>query len=100
LQRFQKEYQDKGLVIFSIGNMSRKKAVEDYVVRQGLRGEEPLFHVLMDGWKVYRKFGGRGAPNTFVVDRNGRVRFIHRDYYAGMERILKREIEALLAEES
>lgn len=72
--------------------------MEDYVKNQGLQGKEPAFTVLMKGWKVYKAFGGRGVPNTFIIDKKGRVRFIHRAFNSGMEKSMKREIEALLAE--
>ena len=86
--------------MLSIGNLTTKKAVEDYVKEQGLKGEDPVFTVLMKGWKVYKAFGGRGAPNTFLIDNKGQVRFIHRAFNPGMEKTMKREIEALLAEAS
>jgi len=85
-------------VAISIGSLVADKAVRKYVVEQSLRGEEPLFHVLKGGWKVYRAYGGKGTPNTFIIDRKGNVRFIHRAFNPGMEKNMKREIEALLAE--
>jgi thiol-disulfide isomerase/thioredoxin len=100
LQRFQKEFKEKGFVVFSIGNLINKKAAEDYVVDQGLKGEDPAFQVLIDGWGVYKDYGGKGAPNTFVIDRKGQVRFIHRAYSDGVERTIRREIETLFAESS
>ena len=98
MQTFQKSYGNDKFAVLSIGNLSTKKAVENYVRDQGLRGEDPVFIVLMKGWKVYKAFGGRGTPNTFIIDKKGRVRFIHRAFNPGMEKIMKREIEALLAE--
>lgn len=77
-----------------------EKAVRNYVVKQGLGGDEPKFPVLLSGWKVYKAFGGRGVPNTFLIDKKGRVRFIHRAFNPGMEKTMEREIEALLAESS
>jgi len=80
--------------------MAKEKAVRDYVITQGLKGKKPLFQVLMDGWKVYQEYGGKGAPNTFVIDQKGQIRFVHRAYNPGVEKIIKREIEALFAEAS
>ena len=93
-----KKYDNDSFIVLSIGNLSKEKGVRNYVVEQGLQGEEPLFPVLMKGWSVYREFGGRGAPNTFLIDKQGRVRFVHLAFNPGMEKIMEREIEALLAE--
>ncbi len=54
--------------------------------------------MLIKGWKVFKEYKGRGTPNTFVIDRKGNVRFIHREFNPGMEKILKRESEMLLKE--
>ena len=98
MQTLQKTYNTDDFAIFSIGNLSNQKSVKKYVVDQGLKGEDALFPVLMKGWKVYKAFKGRGAPNTFIIDKKGRVRFYHRNFNPGMEKTFKREIKALLAE--
>jgi hypothetical protein len=98
LQRFQKTYGDKGFIALSIGNLYTVKSAEKYVVQQALRGETPVFPVLLKGWQIYKQYGGKGTPNTFIVDRNGRVRFIHRDFQSGLEKLMEREIKALLEE--
>jgi peroxiredoxin len=85
-------------VVFSIGNLRKPKAVEDFVKVQGLSGEDPLFHVFPGAWHVFKLYKGRGAPNTYLIDKKGQVRFIHRAFQPGNEKILKREIQALLAE--
>ena len=68
------------------------------MIDQSLRGEEPLFPVLYKGWKVFKEYKGRGTPLTFIIDKTGKVRFVHRNFNPGMEKTFKREIEALLAE--
>jgi len=68
------------------------------VVRQGLGGEEPLFPVLINGWKIYKAYKGRGTPNTFIIDKSGKIRFYHKNFFEGNEKQMKREIEFLLAE--
>jgi peroxiredoxin len=68
------------------------------VIDQSLRGEEPLFPVLYKGWKVFKDYHGRRTPTTFLIDKTGKVRFVHRNFNPGMEKIFEREIEALLAE--
>ena len=84
-------------MILSIGNLSSGKGVERYV-KQGLKGKDPAFHVLLKGWKVYKQYKGKGTPNTYIIDKKGNVRFIHRAFNPGMEKLFVREIEALLKE--
>jgi peroxiredoxin len=98
LQTFQKKYSTDKFAIFSIGNLSNPKAVKKYVFDQGLKGEEALFPVLIKGWKVFKAYKGRSTPITFLIDKTGKVRFIHRTFNPGMEKTFKREIDALLAE--
>ena len=98
MQTFQKEYKGKDVVILSIGNLSNVKAARRYVVDQGMGGEEPLFPVLIKGWKVFKAYKGRTTPSTFLIDKTGKVRFYHRNFNEGMEKTFKREIEALLDE--
>lgn len=98
MQAFQKKYSSDAFAIFSIGNLSNPKAVRKYVIDQGLKGEEALFPVLIKGWKVFKAYKGRSTPSTLLIDKTGKVRFIHRNFNEGMEKTFKREIDALLAE--
>ena len=84
-------------MVFCISNLSSAKGAKGYVT-SGLRGEEPAFPILVKGWKVYRDFKGQGAPNTYLIDKTGKVRFIHREYKTGLEKMMERQIEMLLAE--
>jgi len=49
-------------------------------MNDGLRNGKPLFPVLLDYWKVYKPYEGRGRPNTFIIDRDGNIRYIHQNY--------------------
>lgn len=84
-------------MVFSIGNLKKPKAAEDFV-KQGMNNADPNFHVFPGGWDVFRLYKGKGTPNTYIIDKKGMVRFIHRAFQPGNEKILKREIQALLAE--
>jgi len=97
IQNFQKEFAEKGLQVLSIGFVSNKKIVRK-TIDDGLKGEEALFTVLPDGWRVYKSYKGRGVPATYMIDRKGNVRYIHHKFNWRMIKILRMEIETLLAE--
>ena len=97
IQNFQKEFAEKGLQVLSIGFVSNKKIIQK-TIAAGLRGEEALFKVLPDGWRVYKAFKGRGVPNTFLIDRKGNIRYFHHAFKWRMVPTFRMEIEALLAE--
>ena len=98
IQNLYKKFAEKGLQVLSIGFVSNKKIVQK-TISDGLRGEEALFTVLPDGWDVYKAFKGRGVPNTFLIDKTGKIRYFHHAFKWRMVPTFRLEIEALLAEE-
>ncbi len=99
IQNLYKEFEEKGLQVLSIGFVSNKKLVQK-TIKDGLRGEEALFTVLPDGWRVYKAFKGRGVPNTFLIDKKGNIRYFHHAFKWRMVPTFRLEIEALLNEEA
>jgi len=98
VQRFQREYGNEGLIVLSIGFVSNPKLVKK-TMDEGLKMEESLFPVLLDGWKVYKDYKGKGTPNTYIIDRDGNIRFIHRNFNWSMAKTLELEIEFLIKED-
>lgn len=57
------------------------------------------FPVLLDtDKKVSRLYDMSAMPATVVVDRDGRVRYIHRGYRDGFEKTYEQQIRELLKE--
>ena len=98
IQNLYKEFEGKGLQVLSISFVSNKNIINK-TISDGLRGEEALFTVIPDGWDVYRSFKGRGVPNTFLIDKTGKIRYFHHAFKWRMVPTFRLEIEALLNEE-
>ena len=57
------------------------------------------FPTLFDGSKnVAKLYGVDTMPATLVIDRDGRVRYVHRGYYSGYEQKYERQVRELLKE--
>jgi thiol-disulfide isomerase/thioredoxin len=67
-----------------------------------LRRFRPPFEMVRDpSQSLVRKLEVPTMPTLYVVDRAGRVRYLHRGYHgAATEAAIRGEIEALLAEKS
>ena len=58
-----------------------------------------LFPVLLDADKTVTKLYDMGAmPSTVLIDRDGRVRYLHRGYREGVEEAYERQIRELVKE--
>jgi hypothetical protein len=55
---------------------------------------------LLDAEPVFQRYGIRGIPCTFVIDRDGKITNRHLGYGPGMEKLLEGELQKLLAASS
>ncbi len=94
-QRFQERYADKGLAILAI-TVDGPNTVAH--VRPFLRRYNYSFPVLFDTEsRVVALYNPRVVmPYTFLVDRNGMIRYVHQGYSPGDEKVLESEILKLL----
>jgi thiol-disulfide isomerase/thioredoxin len=93
--RLQTAYAARGLTIVAIGVDDSPSAFEAFVAK--LR---PTFTTLHDSRHEFvRLVQVPTMPISFLVDRSGRVRFVHPGFHGDQtEREIRREIEALLDE--
>ncbi len=71
LVRFYQEHRADGLVMLAVDSADTREKAEVF-----MRDQPMPFPVLFDPkGKVMDTFGMQGLPSTFVVDRNGQVRF-------------------------
>jgi len=89
------EYAPKGLVIIGVGVDLDPARYASF-----LKEYPPPFPVLLDkGQQLVSRVGVPTMPTCYLIDRRGRVRFIHAGYHgAGTDRALRRELDILLAE--
>lgn len=94
LNRLYEKYRNSGFVLLGVN------VDEDAGKAIGLADKLGLsFPVLLDAEKkVSRLYDLSDMPSTLVIDRNGRVRYLHRGYRVGYEQTYDRQIRELLKE--
>lgn len=95
--RLQSDYAARGLVVVAVGVDDSISAYQGFVARL-----KPAFTTLYDS---RRKLVGLvqvpTMPTSYLLDRGGRVRFMHPGFHGDQtERELRKEIETLLGEKS
>lgn len=93
--RIQADYAARGLVIVAVGVDDTAAAFETFVARMkpGFASVHDAKHALVAAVQVPT------MPTSYLVDRSGKVRFMHPGFHGEQtDRELRREIDALLAE--
>jgi peroxiredoxin len=94
LNRLYEKYRSSGFTLLGINIDEDSRKAGDLVTRMGLK-----FPILLDADKtVSRTYDLNSMPATVLVDRDGRVRHVHRGYREGYENTYDEQIRALLKE--
>ena len=94
LQRLHEKYAASGFVLLGVNIDEDPRAAAALATRLGLS-----FPVLLDGDKrVSRLYDLSAMPSTVLIDRDGRVRHVHRGYRDGYEVTYDKQIRDLLRE--
>jgi len=93
LQPLYEKFNDQGLEIVAIEAFQDRERAEKLIEKHGL-----TFSFLEndDDDVVGNVFNVWGFPTSFLIDRDGRVMYVHNGFEAGDEDELEREILALL----
>jgi Peroxiredoxin len=93
--RLHEEFGVRGLAIVAVSVDEKRAAYAAFVKKLA-----PPFATVRDaGHSLASAVGVPAMPTTYLVDRAGRVRFVHRGFHgSASERELRAQIEALLAE--
>jgi cytochrome c biogenesis protein CcmG/thiol:disulfide interchange protein DsbE len=89
-----REYKDKGVVIVGVDIQDREEAARKFIAQFG----HSFPNAPDPGGKVAVDYGVYGVPETFFIDRKGRVRF--KQVGALTEEIARRRLDTLLKEPS
>jgi thiol-disulfide isomerase/thioredoxin len=95
--RIQSDYADRGLVIVAVGVDDTASAFAAFVARMrpSFASVHDVRHTLVAAVQVPT------MPTSYLVDRSGRVRFMHAGFHGDRtDRELRREIDTLLAEKA
>jgi peroxiredoxin len=94
LNRLHDKYKAGGFMVLGVNIDDDPRHGAATAVRWGLR-----FPVLLDASKaVTRRYDLGAMPSTVLVDRDGRIRFLHRGYREGLENEYERQIRELIKE--
>jgi thiol-disulfide isomerase/thioredoxin len=94
LEQLYKQYQPKGVTLVGV---NVEPSSDD--ARKWLQSTPVSFPILFDRDSTVSKlYQVQGMPNTVILDRKGRVRYIHRGYKPGEENEYLDQIRALVRE--
>jgi peroxiredoxin len=94
LSKIYTQYRSAGFALLAVNVDDNRKDAEGMLQRLDLK-----FPTLFDGGKsVAKLYGVDTMPATLVIDRDGRVRYVHRGYYEGYERKYEQQVRELLKE--
>jgi peroxiredoxin len=94
LNRLYDKYRSAGFVLLGVNIDDDPRAAADLATKLGVH-----FPVLLDtDKKVSRAYDMSAMPATLLIDRDGRVRHIHRGYRDGVERTYEEQVRGLLKE--
>jgi peroxiredoxin len=94
LNRLHDKYKASGFTVLGVNIDDDPRHGAATAVRWGIR-----FPVLLDADKaVTRRYDLGAMPSTVLVDRDGRIRYLHRGYRDGMEADYERQIRELIRE--
>ncbi len=94
LNRLHDKYGDAGFKLLGVNIDDDPKKASAAAAALGVK-----FPVLLDAAKdVSRLYGLSAMPTTFVIDRDGRVRYVHKGYREGVENAYEQQVRALVKE--
>lgn len=94
LNKLYDKYRGSGFVLLGVNIDDNARTATELAAKLGLR-----FPVLLDTDKTVSRLYEMGAmPATVMIDREGRVRYLHRGYRDGVEITYDEQVRALLKE--
>lgn len=94
LNRLYDKYRASGFTLLGVNVDDDPRQAVAAAARLGLK-----FPVLLDADKaVIKRYDMGSMPATVLIDRDGRVRFLHRGYREGMEAAYEQQIRELVKE--
>lgn len=94
LNRIYEKYRSAGFVLLGVNIDEDPRQAAAMAQRMGLK-----FPVLLDTDKaVSRRYALDSMPGTVLIDRDGKVRHVHRGYRDGMEETYERQVRELVKE--
>jgi peroxiredoxin len=94
LNRLHDKYRASGVLLLGVNIDEDPRTAQAATAKLGVK-----FPVLLDSDRAVSRLYDMGSmPATVLIDRDGRVRFLHRGYREGMEDDYERQIRELVKE--
>jgi peroxiredoxin len=94
LNRLYDKYRASGFTLLGVNVDDDPRLAGGAAGRMGVR-----FPVLLDADKaVSRLYALASMPSTYVIDRDGRLRYLHKGYRDGVEELYERQVRELVKE--
>jgi peroxiredoxin len=94
LERLYQKYRDRGLTIVGVSVDQESANVGDFLKQ--LKVSFPIVHD--KSHEVANRFHPPRMPSSYIVDRNGVVRFVHGGFRNGDEAKIEKELTGLLGQ--
>ena len=92
LIRLYEKYRAAGFVLLGVNVDDDTQKAAEFAGKLGV-----TFPVLLDTDKIVSKlYGVSVMPSTYLIDRDGKVRYVHRGYLTGYEDTYEKQIRELL----
>ncbi len=95
MDKLYREFNDQG---FEVVAVNVDKNLND--AKRFLKQHPVSYYLVTDDGSLPRRYGVKGMPTAYLIDRQGRVRRIHEGFRPGDEQSLRLQIEYLLNETS
>ncbi len=94
LDKLHAKYRSSGFLLLGVNIDDDPNAAKALAAKMGLK-----FPVLLDADKrVVAAYDLNAMPATVLIDRDGKVRHVHRGYKDGVEQLYEQQVRALLKE--
>ncbi|MFG6459423.1 TlpA disulfide reductase family protein [Roseateles sp. BYS96W] len=94
LNQLYQKYQGSGFTLLGVNVDEDSRNAINVATKLGVS-----FPVLLDADKaVSKRYDLSSMPSTLLIDRDGKVRYVHRGYQAGFEALYEQQIRELLKE--
>ena len=91
LQDLYTRYKTSGMDLIAVSEDDENTGITDFGNNFGAK-----FPIVWDGGKaIAGKWQPKSMPSTFIVDKNGIVRFVHLGYHDGEEAEIEKEVKSL-----
>ncbi|HXX69526.1 MAG TPA: TlpA disulfide reductase family protein [Polyangiaceae bacterium] len=92
LEALSDKYGSNGLQVVGVSEDDDKSGIGDFAANLGAK-----FPLVWDENKtIASKWQPKTMPSTFILDRTGKIRFVHLGYHENEEAVIEREIKSLL----